>query len=123
MKAWLPHYRNKYPGGSVRISEESVDVYNSAGEHVVAVRKDGGGSWCDRSEEFGCRDRHDLAPIPKDSRIFKIDAKGALVKDELAAEREPLVKNFVEGDKVLSCEELKKAKKFDFDEKQRVLSR
>lgn len=58
------HYEKKYPGGRVFISDSAVDVYNSNGEHVVALRKDGHGNMVCRSEEFGTMDRHDLAPMP-----------------------------------------------------------
>lgn len=123
MKSLYVHYKNKYPGGSVRMSEESFDVYSATGEHVVALRKNGAGQMLDVSEELGLRDRHCLAPIPKDSRVYKM-REGKVAYDEMAAERASKRGAFIcpkIRDKILSCVELEKEHGFKFDEKQRSL--
>lgn len=119
MKSWIVHYKNKYPGAKVQSSESALDVY-LGDHHVVALRKDGAGGWADHSEEMGCRDRHDLAPIPKDARVHKV-VDGKVGFDELAEERKQKCRRFVKDGRVLSCDELKKHG-FQFDEKQRVVA-
>lgn len=123
MRSLYVHYKNKYPGGSVRSSDDAVDVYSASGEHVVALRKNGAGQMLDVSEELGLRDRHCLAPIPKDSRIFKIK-EGKVSEDEAASDRISKRGAFVcpkHQDKILSCAELEKEHGFKFDERQRAL--
>lgn len=113
MKSYAVHYRNKYPGGMVQLSESALDVYDKNGDHVVALRKDGAGMWVDKSEEFGCKDRHDLSPIPKASRVFKV-RDGKIALDEEAEDRIAAVAKgdlLVEGRKVMSEVELAKAQK------------
>lgn len=121
MKSLLVHYKNKYPKGQVYASENELDVYNAAGEHVVAIRKNGAGQVVDVSKELGLRDEHDLAPIPKDARCFKVKG-GCVAKDEEHDAREKAREEFMDGDKVLSCEDLK-AKGYAFCDKQRVIAR
>lgn len=87
MKSYIVHYRNKYPGGRVDASETSIDAYDSYGRHRVALRKNGAGQWICHSEEFGCLDRHDLAPIPKNSRVWKHYKDGKIGPSEEASER------------------------------------
>lgn len=120
MKSLYLHYKNKYPGGSVRSSEASLDVYSASGEHVIAMRRDGSGALVDQSEALGLRDRHDLAPIPKDARVFKL-VDGKIGKSEEAAEREKAREAFLcpeKKDVVLSCADLAKHG-FKFDDKQK----
>lgn len=107
MKSWQVHYLNKYPGGHVQASESALDVYDRDGQHRVALRKDGGGSWVDMSEAEGCPDRHDLSPIPKESRVHKIQ-KGCVGKDEKADQRLKSRSEFDRDGKIPSCEELEK---------------
>lgn len=121
MKTWKVHYLNKYPGGSVESSDSSFKVYNGKGKLVVALEKGGDGMMHDKSEEYGLEDRHDLSPIPKDSRVHKV-VNGKIGRDELADEREDLRAEFERDGKILSCEELQK-EGFSFDEKQRVMRR
>lgn len=119
MKQWHVHYMNKYPQGRVSASDSAMDVYDSEGVHCVALRKDGGGNLVDRSEELGCKDRHDLSPIPKDARLYKLDPKsGYIVKDEKFDERKDKVKSFMVGSKVGACKE--DLLEMSFDEKQRL---
>lgn len=121
--SWYIHYKNKYPKGSVRMGDDSLDVYTESGEHVVALRKNGAGQMVDQSEELGLRDRHCLAPIPKDARLFKMKG-GKVSQDEKAGERAKVMGQFVcpkHGDRVKSCDELSQAG-FSFDEKQKLVS-
>jgi hypothetical protein len=120
MLGWLAHYKNKYPNGRVLSSDSALDVYNEEGEHVVALRKNGAGQWMCESEALGLADRHDLSPIPKDSRVHKV-VDGKLGYDEHAKERKEKREHFRgECGKVLSVEELKKHG-FKFDEGHRVV--
>lgn len=121
MKSLLVHYKNKYPGGRVQQSETSLEVFDKDGEPVVALRKNGANQLVDVSEEEGLRDRHDLAPIPKDARIFKV-IDGKIAEDDKAAERKTKRGKFLcaRGAKVLSCAELAKMG-FEFDEKQKLM--
>lgn len=117
MKSWIVHYKNKFPGALVVAGEDYLDVH-FGDEHLIALRKDGSGSWVDMSAEYGCSERHDLAPIPRDARVHKVvDNKVGL--DELHEERKGKLSLYMEGRKVLSMAELK-AKGYEFDEKGRV---
>ena len=122
MKSWMVHYKNKYPGGRVQSSENSLDVFSASGEHVVAMRKNGAGQMVCVSEEMGLRDSHDLAPIPKDSRVHKM-VGGKISKDDKHEERMKLKDKFLcpdRKDMVLSCADLAKAG-MSFDEKQKLV--
>ena len=119
MKSWIVHYKNKYPGCLVQASGDSFDVYKGD-EHLVSVAKNGAGQWTDQSEELGLPERHCLAPIPKDSRVYKI-RDGKIALDEKASDRRSLSKKFQDKQgKVYSCDELKKAGLFEFDSEQKV---
>jgi hypothetical protein len=102
MKSWVVHYRNKFPGSKVQSTEDSLDVFSLDGEHLVAVRKDGGGQWRDVSEEMGCLYRHDLAPIHKDARVHKLQKDGKIGLDELAQERKQKSKSWKTGHEIES---------------------
>lgn len=121
MKSLVLHYKNKYPNGRVSFTDSSLDVYSESGEHVVAMRKNGAGQMICVSEEYGLRDRHDLAPIPKDSRVHKL-VDGKIAHDEMAEERKKLRDQFIcqkRGDVVLSCADLSK-QGMSFDDKQKL---
>lgn len=120
MKSWIVHYKNKYPGALVVAGEDYLDVH-FGDEHLIALRKDGAGMWVDMSAEFGCSERHDLAPIPRDSRVHKV-VEGKVGFDELHEERKAKRSEFLDGRKVVSMSELK-AKGYEFDEKGRVAAR
>lgn len=113
MKSWHVHYMNKYPGGRVHSSEGAVDVYNADGEHCVALRMNGLGVMVDMSEEYGCKDRHDGSPIPKESRRMKLHADGKIGKDDLHDERKPQGEALAKanGGKVPSIAEMEAAAK------------
>ena len=121
MKSWVVHYKNKYPGAQIRATEESFDVY-VGNDHKLSLRKSGAGGWSDVSEEMGCSEKHDLSPIPKDARIFKVLADGKIGKDERAEEREEFSAEVSKkyGGKIPSVDELQKAGIGRFDEKQRL---
>jgi hypothetical protein len=90
VKPYIVHYQNKYPGGRVHSSESSLDVYCKDGLHRVALRKNGGsGALEDCSEEFGCVDRHDLDPLPKETRFRKLYKDGKIGNAEEFEERYP----------------------------------
>jgi hypothetical protein len=115
---------NKYPGGQVRESGESLDVWNKDGEHVIAIRKNGAGQLVDCSEEMGLRDRHDLAPIPKQARCYKM-VDGKVSRDDQYEARLEERKKYLcpeKKDVVLSCAELEKKYGKRFDEKQKELA-
>lgn len=122
MLSWKAHYLNKYPGGSVEGSENSFRVYDADGKLRVSMEKSSSGMEC-TSAQNGLSDAHDLAPIPKDSRIHKI-VGNKVVRDDKADEREELKNEFLSEDglKILSCAELKE-KGYEFDDKQRVSAR
>lgn len=104
MLSWVVHYKNKYPGSRVVQSENAMDVYDSSGEHVVAMRKNGAGQWVCESEKYGCVDCHDLAPIPKDARVHKVQ-DGKVGFDEKAEARKEARKGLMRGNKILSEKE------------------
>lgn len=114
------HLKNKYPTGKIFSSESGIDVYVDQA-HKVAIRKNGAGQWVDQSEVLGAEDKFCLAPIPKDSRLFKM-IDGKVSKVEEYDERVVLKDEFVEGSKVLSCKELE-GKGYEFCPKQKVVKK
>lgn len=121
MKSLVAHYMNKYPGGHCEPSDAGFRAYDANGKLRVVLEKGGDGMMHDISEQYGLEDRHDLAPIPKDSRLFKV-RDGKVAKDELHDERMELHKEFVQDGKVLSCAELKE-QGYAFCDKQTVTRR
>lgn len=120
MKSLEVHYKNKYPGGDVEMSDDRLDVYDSEGVRRLALRKNGGGAMVDVSEELGLPDRHDLSPLPKQARLFKV-RDGKIVKDELYSQRLEELEKFCDGNRVMSCEEIQKQGKLRFDKDQNVM--
>lgn len=86
-KAAIAHYKNKYPKGKIFADETHLDVWDEDGNHAVSLRKDSFGRWVCRSSQHGCLDRHDLAPIPKDSRAWKLYIDGEIRPSEEYDER------------------------------------
>ena len=125
------HYKNKYPKGKIEASENSFDVYDQHGEHCVALRKDGAGNLVCQSEKLGLKHKHDLSPIPKMSRLYKVcPQKGVIKKDEKFEERVKAFGEFFCEDesKIMSCEELsavdadgKPLYGYKFNDKQEIL--
>lgn len=89
-KSIVVHYRNKYPKGAVHASDSAIDVYDAEGNHCVALRKNGANQMVCQSKEMGCRDSHDLSPIPKDARVHKLYSDGTIGKSEEASAREKI---------------------------------
>lgn len=89
-KSLKVHYMNKYPGGLVQMTDGALDVYDSSGNHCVALRKDGNGDCVDVSEEMGCCHKHDLSPIPKESRFMKLYKDGKIGRAEEFEQRKPV---------------------------------
>lgn len=115
-KSLLVHYKNKYPGHVVLLKEDSLDVYSVLGEHKVAMRKDGSGNLICQSKEQGAAECHDLSPLPKNARAWRLAVDGSIEKVKEFEERkkvgEALAKEF--GGKVPSLEELE-AKGYEFE--------
>jgi hypothetical protein len=108
MKSLLVHYKNKYPKGHVVASEHTLDAYDCYGNHRVALRKGGNGQLMDVGAEVGAIDKHDLAPIPKNCRVFKCYQDGTVKPSEEASERLAVASQVAVEGVVLSIEEYKK---------------
>lgn len=92
------HLKNKYPEGHVESSDDRIDAYDSKGVHRVALRKNGAGQMLDVSEAMGLPDCFCLAPIPKESRVWKQNKEGKLVLDEEHAERREAARKLADRD-------------------------
>jgi hypothetical protein len=109
MKSLIVHLKNKYPGAQIQSTETSIDVFQN-GEHVVALRKNGGsGALVDASKDVGARDEFSLAPIPKNTRVWKLNKDNSIGLDEKAEERKEISKMVAQDGKILSIDEYKKA--------------
>lgn len=105
MKSYYVHYKNKYPQAKVSYNENYLEV-SRGDELLLRLEKNGGGQIVDVSEELGLSERHDLSPIPKESRVWKLHKDGKVGKDELHEERSAWAdKNKDASGKVLSMEE------------------
>ena len=120
MKHFAVHYMNKYPGAIVTHSENQLDVLSSEGL-LVALRRNGHGMIIDAGAECGASDKHDVSPIPKDARVFKLYADGSVKKSEEAAERLVSAKKLAVDGKILSISEYQ-AKGYKFSDKGEVTS-
>ncbi|MFN3453528.1 MAG: hypothetical protein ACK41T_01110 [Pseudobdellovibrio sp.] len=109
MKHLVVHYKNKYPGCHVDYSEDKLDVHGGDGM-LVSLRKNGYGLIVDMSSENGAVDKHDLNPIPKNARVFKLYEDGRIGKSEEAEEREKAIKSIHVNGKILSIAEYKAQK-------------
>jgi len=88
MKPFVAHYLNKYPGGTVDSDADTyLRAYDSKGKLRV-VLADGAGSVQDRSKLAGAPDCHDMAPIPKDCRVFCDRAEGVELHQEAESRKE-----------------------------------
>lgn len=90
------HYKNKFPKSSCRASEESLDVHSESGKHLVALRKNGAGQLVDHSESLGCYEKHDLSPLKKDGRCYKLFGDNKIDMAEEYRERRDMVKAEIE---------------------------
>lgn len=108
MKSEAVHYMNKYPKAVVIYDENKLDVL--ADGLKVALRRDGHGKIVDVSAEMGAQDKHDMSPIPKNARVFKLYDSGKIAKAEEAEERMISRKQILVEDKVLSIAEYRAKK-------------
>lgn len=119
-KSMIVHYKNKYPGSRVSSDDSKLDVYSADGDHLVALRKNGAGQWLDQSEELGCFEKHNPAPIPRAARVHKLFADGKIGLDEESKKRVEDRKEFLDlsagYSKIHSCESYEK-KGYKFSEK------
>ena len=142
MLSLVAHYKNKFPGGQVFLREDSLDVHDAAGNHVVALRKNGAGQWSDESVRMGCVGAaivkcekhpsgqkqvggHDLSPIPRDARAWKHYSKKGerevLAPAEEHDYRSKAALKMQVGGKILSIAE-DEAQGWQFDDKGAVKS-
>ena len=102
----IPAMMNRY-GGHCEATDHELRAYDSKGKLVVYLQRDGNGSIVDKSEAFGLEGRYNLAPIPKEARLWKHDKAGKLVKTtDHEARKEHLAKFKCSKGFVKSCEEL-----------------
>ncbi len=121
MKSLAVHYMNKYPGGQVNHTEHTLDVYDNQGVLSVSLRRDGHGKIVDQSQDLGAIDKHDMCPIPKNSRVHKICAETGRIKlDEKAAERKKAARAIEVDGKILSLKEYAALPDYVVDEKGNV---
>lgn len=106
MKSLLVHLKNKYPECLVQASGSSISVIGEGNELLCELRKGAHGAYEDVQHEVGARDAFDLSPIPKESRLWKLDKEGNVRRDELHDERKEKVKEILKGDKVPSIKEI-----------------
>ncbi|KYG65263.1 hypothetical protein AZI87_11960 [Bdellovibrio bacteriovorus] len=117
LSSYVVHYKNKYPNGKVDASDDRLDVYCADGVHRVALRKGGDGVIRDKSNELGAIDKHDLSPIPKNTRVYKLHADGRIGLDEEASARIEASRELVQADnRILSIEEYKKMAGYTVDQ-------
>ena len=119
MKHFAVHYMNKYPGATVMHNENQLDVLSSQGCHV-SLRRNGNGMIIDAGADCGAIDKHDVSPIPKDARVFKLYDDGSVKPSEEAPERKASAKKLAVEGKILSIEEYKKLG-YKFSEKGEVI--
>ena len=109
MKSYAVHYMNKYPKGKVDFTEDKLNAYDAKGDLVVALRRGGNGQIMDLGPELGAVDRHDLSPLPKNARVFKLYTSGKIGPSEEAAPRAPVADQLAVDGRVPSIEECKEA--------------
>ena len=107
MNPYQVHYMNKYPKGKVEANESSLRAYSSKGLLLVALVL-ANGVWLDVSKQQGAAHGHDLSPIPKQARVWKLNKEGHVIKDERHKERERELSKFLadDGETVQSMEVL-----------------
>lgn len=122
LRSLFVHYRNKYPKARVMHSDQGLDVISSDNELLLALRKNGAGQVIDAQALMGARDAHDLSPLPKDARAYKLFKDGHIGQAEEYSSRVAFAAEIAVKDRVPSCEELSAAG-WEFDDKQRVVKR
>lgn len=121
MKHLAAHYMNKYPSAVVIFDENKLDVLGDGGLKV-ALRVNGQGLIVDSGAECGASDKHDISPIPKDARAYKLYADGSLKLSEEGAERKKAAKELAVDGKILSIAEYQKMG-FKFSDKGEVIGK
>lgn len=116
MLPFVVHYKNKYPGCHIDHSEDHLNVYDQEGNLQVAIKRGGGGALVDLGEQLGAADKHDVSPIPKNTRVYKLTADNKIQLDEKHAERRLVAKALAGefGGKV-PCIKSLKDKGYEFD--------
>lgn len=122
LKSFLVHYKNKYPAGSVSLRGDALDVHDADGVHRVSLIMGGNGQIIDQGASVGAVDSHDLCPIPKNARAFKMYADGSVKLAEEGHERSKAAQAMAVDGKVLSIEEYKK-QGATFDDKGNLVSK
>lgn len=56
------HYKKKFPGCQVQLSEQSLEVYKD-GEHLISLAKNGCGGVVDLHEDAETKYAHDLSNV------------------------------------------------------------
>ena len=90
-QAYYVHLKNKFPSAEIKATESSIHAYRN-GEHLCAVEKNGLGIWKDAQDEYGCKFKFSLDPLPKDCRFMKLFKDGKIGPSEEYAERLPRAK-------------------------------
>lgn len=120
-KGFVVHYRNKYPTATINHDDNHLKVVSPKGEVLVSIKRGGGGVILDCQKEDFARDAHDLSPIPRNTRVYKLTGEHTIEKDELAEEREPVSKKLFETyGKIPSIAECKNLK-LDLDFRDQVV--
>lgn len=84
----VAHYKNKFPKCQVNSGDHGLDVYSADGKHLVCMQKNGAGQLVDRSKEMGCFEEHDLNPLKKAGRCYKLYADGVYLSEEYRERRD-----------------------------------
>jgi hypothetical protein len=92
LKSLVVHYKNKYPTARVESGENHLAVISKDGELLVSVKRGGGGVVFDAQKDDGAKYPHDMSPIPRNTRVYKLTVHHTIEKDEEAAERLPTAK-------------------------------
>lgn len=114
MLPFVVHYKNKYPGCRIDHSEDHLNVYDQEGNLKVAIKRGGGGALVDLGEQLGAADKHDVSPIPKNARVYKLTAENKIQLDEKHADRRPVAKALAEQFGKVPCIKTLKEKGFEF---------
>ncbi len=93
-KSFIVHYKNKYPNARVEYSDNHLQVLSKDGEVLVSLRRGGGGSLIDFQKQDGAKYAHDLSPIPKNTRVYKLTHEHEIEKDEESQDRSVIAKHF-----------------------------
>lgn len=97
MKSLYLHAKNKFFGKRVDFTGSEISVWDQDGTLLCAIGRDGAGNLIDKKDMLGAKFAWNQSPIQKTARVYKADIKtGAIILDELHAERIPVAKELVE---------------------------